>query len=92
MADRPQDDGNGALFRNDRKEKENHPDYRGEATIKGKRFWVSAWIKEGKDGKKFMSLAFRHADEEAKPKPTASRANFDSPIDDQIPFAPELRG
>jgi hypothetical protein len=81
MLDRPEDAGNGALFKNDKKEKPTHPDYKGEATIKGKRFWVSAWIKTSeKSGQKFMSLAFRHADEEAKPKPKAA------PVDDEIPF------
>jgi hypothetical protein len=84
MPDRPQDVGTGGLFKNDKKEKSTHPDYRGDCEIHGKPFWISAWIKEGKDGKKFMSLAFRVKDEPAKPKPTASR--FDTPIDDQIPF------
>ena len=86
MADRSQDDGNGALFKNDRKEKPGHPDYRGDATINGKKFWVSAWIRTSeKNGQKYMSLAFREA-EEQKPKPAASRASFDQPIDDAIPF------
>jgi Protein of unknown function (DUF1194) len=35
----------GALFKNDKKEKPSHPDYRGDAMIKGRKFWVSAWIK-----------------------------------------------
>lgn len=47
----------GSLFKNDRKEKETHPDYKGQALIGGVEMWVSAWIKEGKNGK-FMSLSF----------------------------------
>ena len=47
---------------------------------------MSGWIKTSeKSGQKFMSLAFREA-EETKPKPAASTANFDKPIDDEILF------
>jgi len=82
MADRPEDAGNGVLFRNDRREKPSHPEFKGEATIEGKRFWVAAWVKE-KEGKKFFSMAFRPKDEPAKPKPKAPAL---ADIDDAIPF------
>jgi len=86
MSDRQEDAGTGALFKNDRKEKPSHPDYRGDCEIHGKPFWVSSWIKVSeKTGQKYMSLAFRPK-EEVKPKPTASRANFDKSIDDEMPF------
>jgi hypothetical protein len=70
MADRAEDAGSGALFKNDKKEKPSHPDYRGDAMIKGRKFWVSGWIKTSeKGGQKFISLAFREAEEQqAKPK------------------------
>jgi len=60
-------------FKNDKKEKPSHPDYRGDATTRGRKFWVSTWIKTSeKTGKRFMSLAFRGAGEPpAKPKPKA---------------------
>ena len=58
--------------------------FRGDATIEGKRYWCAAWVKE-KDGKKFFSMAFRPV-EDAKAKPAASRANFDKPIEDGLPF------
>jgi uncharacterized protein (DUF736 family) len=75
----------GALFKNDRKEKPSHPDYRGDCMINGKPFWVSAWIKTSeKSGQKFMSLAFRPK-EEAKPKP-ATKGNFDGPLDNDLPL------
>jgi hypothetical protein len=53
-----QRDGQGSLFKNDEKKTEKHPDYRGDCMIDGKKFWLSAWIKTGKNGK-FMSLALQ---------------------------------
>ena len=80
MNDRPEDVGTGALFKNDKKERPSHPDYRGDCTIKGRKLWFSGWIKEGQKGK-YMSLAFRQAEDkpaEAKPKTPATA--------DDIPF------
>lgn len=82
MTDKQEDAGHGALFKNTSKEKPNHPDYKGDVTINGKKFWVSAWIKEGQKGK-YMSLAFRRADDSAdtKSKPSAkAMADVDMPF------------
>ena len=93
MTDKPDDAGRGALFKNDKKEKPSHPDYKGDATIDGQKFWVSAWIKTSeKTGQKYMSLAFR----EAAPQQPArgvppSRSGGGQPFDDSIPFGPEWR-
>lgn len=49
----------GSLFKNDRKQTPNQPDYTGTAIIEGKALRVSAWVKTSRDGtKKFLSLAF----------------------------------
>lgn len=83
----------GVLFKNDRKESDNHPDYKGTAQIDGTEYWLSAWIKEGQKGK-FMSLSFKAKDGNAvapsqqKAKPAAKPAN----LDDDIPFAQCHRG
>jgi hypothetical protein len=55
-------DNSGVIFNNDRKEKETHPDKTGRCRILGRDFWISGWIKEGKNGK-FMSLAFKPMEE-----------------------------
>lgn len=70
----------GVLFKNDRKEQPNHPDYKGNAEVDGAEYWLSAWIKEDKNGKKYMSLAF---------SPRQQQAEQESPQqqeDDGIPF------
>ena len=53
----PQRENSGILFKNDRKASERHPDYKGNATIGGEEFYLSAWVKQGRNGK-FLSLSF----------------------------------
>ena len=52
----------GILTRNDKQGNENRPDYRGSINVDGVEYWLSAWIKEGRDGtklagQKYMSLS-----------------------------------
>lgn len=80
----------GALFPNDRKQNEKSPNVKGEAHIccphcgAVQKFWVSAWTKVSKGGKKFMSLAF-NADTTTAPAPK-SAPSLDEEFDDDIPF------
>ena len=59
----------GALFPNDKKEKETHPDFRGTLNVEGKDFWIKGWKKEAKSGMKFLSLSIQ-SKEEVKPSTT----------------------
>lgn len=81
-------ENSGSVFKNERKEQPNHPDYRGSALIGGVEYWVSGWLKDGRSGK-WLSMSYTPKDggfsstpkrEEKKPKPT-----FDD-LGDDIPF------
>jgi hypothetical protein len=80
----------GVLFKNDRKEKDTHPDYKGSCEVDGTEYWLSAWIKDGRNGK-FMSLAFTEKEEERAPAPAprgrnGGREQRRDDFDDDIPF------
>lgn len=59
-----QRDNSGSLFKNERKDKDTHPDYTGNGMIDGKSYWFSAWIKKDRNGKTFMSLSFKPKEEQ----------------------------
>lgn len=84
-----QKDNSGSLFRNDRKEQENHPDHTGTCKIQGREYYISAWIRETKTGKKFFSLAFKAklASDKGSP-PTGGRSDSRESEDEtgSIPF------
>lgn len=76
-------DNFGSISKNKRKEQDKHPDYRGSATIEGKQYWVSAWIKH-KDGESFLSMSYQIKEEQAsKPKQAKPTSSYD---DDDMPF------
>ena len=81
-----QRDNSGSLFKNDKKESENHPDYNGSAMVNGTEMWMSAWLKTSSNGKKFMSFSFKQKDQQAS-KPVAKSAPKAEPdFDDDMPF------
>ena len=76
-----QRDNSGSLFANSKRTEEKHPQATGSATIGGVEYWVSAWTKTTKDGKKWQSLAFKPKEE---PK-EAPKGHFDD-MEDDLPF------
>jgi hypothetical protein len=70
----------GALFRNTRKEQDSHPDHTGNINVDGREFWLSAWIKVSKDGKKFFSLQIKPKDGAPAKAATANNADMDYDI------------
>jgi uncharacterized protein (DUF736 family) len=45
----------GAIFKNDNKKADNHPDYRGKVNVNGKEMEIALWVKQGKSGSYFSA-------------------------------------
>jgi hypothetical protein len=76
----------GLLTKNDKQGNESRPDYRGSINVEGREYWLSAWIKTGRDGtklagQKYMSLSLQPKDASyggaaPAPAPTPSPARM----------------
>ena len=52
----------GVLFKNDRKTTDKHPDYNGTCQIDGQQYRMAAWLKDSREGKKFLNFKFTKDD------------------------------
>lgn len=75
----------GIISKNMKKEKPNHPDINGRATIDGVEYWVSGWSKTGERGP-FYSLSFKRKDQQGQSSGSSKSAPPIDPDDDSIPF------
>lgn len=78
----------GILTKNNKDGVETRPDYRGSLNVNGEEFWLSAWLKDGREGtklagQKYMSLSIQPKEAQAQ-KPSSSQAPNDDNSD--IPF------
>lgn len=83
----------GAIFKNDNKKAENHPDYKGKVNVNGKEMEVALWMKTSAKGVKFMSASFSEPFVKSEPQNTQingtlkqaiiHESNFDN---DDLPF------
>lgn len=78
-----QRDNSGTLGRNQHKQNDKQPEFNGQCRIEGVEYWISGWVKEGKNGK-FFSLAFKPKEEQPK-RPSAPKGDI-SDLDSDIPF------
>jgi hypothetical protein len=78
----------GSMFKNDRKEQPNHPDYRGDCLIGGVAYWVSGWIKTTQRGDKFLSMAYTRKADKDQPGGDGGFSTPPAPslMDDDMPF------
>ena len=86
MQNQDQKRDGGVLFPNDRRENERQPTHRGSITIAGAEYYLSGWIREGRNGK-FLSLSVQPktatTQQTDKPKPMAAAG---APFDETIGF------
>jgi hypothetical protein len=78
----------GVLFRNKDKVKDTQPDFKGNVTVEGVEYWLSAWVQESKKGVKYFSLSLQNKQEVhdrgvEQAKQAAGPGDF---TDDSIPF------
>jgi hypothetical protein len=77
----------GVLFKEELKDKDGAPDYKGSCEVGGIEYWISAWINTAKGTqRKFMSLKFRAKDMTSKSVQRRESAQSGIPFDDEIPF------
>jgi hypothetical protein len=66
------------IFKNNKKEKDTHPDYTGSINVEGKEYSVSLWIKEGKAGKFFSGKIQEPFKKETELKSFSEKVGKDS--------------
>ncbi len=81
----------GSLWKNQKKETEDQPDYRGDIDVDGKQFWLSAWVKTSgpssakRPNEKFFSLALTEKEQQL-PKDEPQSSLQEALDGDEIPF------
>lgn len=88
-----QRDNSGSLFRNERKEQDNHPDYAGTIMVAGVEYWLNGWLKTSQKGK-FFSLSVKpkqpRQEQQRRVERDDPRTSYGGPADDldsdTIPF------
>jgi hypothetical protein len=77
----------GAIWGNDDKREDKHPDFKGSLNVNGVEFWVSAWKRKEGASPKSPALSFSVKPKEEKPAPKAGNAaQYDDMDGDRIPF------
>jgi hypothetical protein len=68
-------EGQGDLWKNDRKNADNQPDMTGKFMLNGKLYRVAGWHKTTGSGKGFYSLAVKESDEAAQVDPSGDESD-----------------
>jgi hypothetical protein len=86
----------GALFVNDRKEQDSHPDLKGSINVGGKEYWLSAWNRDTAKGPVIsISVQPKDAPHQTAAKAGAAKREAQRPAqrapepdfnDDDLPF------
>jgi len=75
--------GQFSLFRNEKKENENQPDYKGDGMDNnGEECWISAWVKKPEGKKPFFSIVIQPKEK----KPAAKVYSPELEPENDLPF------
>ena len=81
--------GSGSMFKNDKKESNNHPDYKGDIMLPdGTMAWLDAWVKKPEGKKPFLSVSLKVKQSLSEQAKTVAKQQ-QKPVDDfdsEIPF------
>ncbi len=84
MAEYEHKAGNGSIFKNQYKENDNQPDYKGSIKLQdGSDKELAAWVKQDKNGNSFLSLSI--SDPYVKKDEPQQSTNSNAKVDD-LPF------
>lgn len=80
----------GAIWKNERKEEDKHPDFTGELDVEGVKFFFDAWKRKPDAGERAPALSFRIKRKDKQPQhqpQTGTTDTYNDPAgDDDIPF------
>ncbi len=80
----------GSIWKNEKKEKDTHPDFTGSLNVNGKEYWVSAWKRKPDAAEKSPALSFSiKPKEEGNGQPRNAQGAAKGPagdFEDSIPF------
>lgn len=75
MAEQYDNTNRGALFVNNRRTTDKHPNMTGSINVDGREYWISGWTKfKSSSGEKFLSLSVTPKEESRTPRPDAAPA------------------
>jgi len=72
----------GALWKNEKRESDTHPNLTGSLNVEGKEYWVSAWTSKEGGKKPLVSFSIKSKDSQRAPNPKPVEDDFD----DSLPF------
>lgn len=75
----------GAIFQNENKKSDKHPDRQGNLNVAGVDYWISGWLKTSKGGMRYMSLSVTPKEPE-QPAQESPPIRQEEDFNDDIPF------
>lgn len=77
----------GALFREENRKSDKHPEFSGTLNVEGREYYVDAWVNQAQSGRKYFSLSVKpKAPAKESPRGPQQRQQPQADLDDDIPF------